>query len=499
MKLYEAFKFAEFERVLTIIESYLTKKVGLVTKSLNIERIRQNDKIEYYGVRFLAPKANMFRLNWLTNPESKSSKIDSVDFWFTNTPEPTMKMRTDNLNIIQILAGIENVLKTEEDFVEKDDYINSFISADLYDQQGVILESFFDFMQLNESHLTKDEKVELVLLKDKMRASKKDRASKEDKLRFVYLRTKEMGFGDIADEVFTFENVEIEENIDPEEEERIKEFTERLNREIPIEEKFRDLKILITSVANGIHTSLIITGTAGVGKTFTVTKTLEDAGLKEGEDWVLIKGKSSPLGMYKSFYEWRDDKLLVFDDCDSVFRNEDGVNILKGALDSSTIRKISWKSTSTFNAAGLTQDEIDKKVLRGKYPDSVTLTSRAMFITNLTKSELLTTDMLAPLLSRASLLDMTFTEDEIIERIRTVIPYMDIFGMDQKEKLEVFDILVSASKAGTLSKDINFRTFEQMCKSKIAVDMHLMRASQKGEATKGIDENTWIEIAARYS
>jgi len=46
-----------------------------------------------------------------------------------------------------------------------------------------------------------------------------------------------------------------------------------------------------------------------------------------------MKGKSSPFGLYSTLYMNRN-KLIVFDDMDSVFKDTDTVNMLKAALDS---------------------------------------------------------------------------------------------------------------------------------------------------------------------
>lgn len=46
------------------------------------------------------------------------------------------------------------------------------------------------------------------------------------------------------------------------------------------------------------------------------------------------------MGLYMALFINRD-KLIVFDDCDSVFGNIDSVNILKAALDSYDTRMVS--------------------------------------------------------------------------------------------------------------------------------------------------------------
>ena len=100
---------------------------------------------------------------------------------------------------------------------------------------------------------------------------------------------------------------------------------------------FEDLVKWTDLVAQRKQASLIVTGSPGVGKTYLVTKRLKD----DKVDYVHVKGRSTAAGLYISLYENRD-RIIVIDDCDSVFKNEDAVNILKGALDSKD-REVSWQ------------------------------------------------------------------------------------------------------------------------------------------------------------
>ena len=70
-----------------------------------------------------------------------------------------------------------------------------------------------------------------------------------------------------------------------------------------------------------------------------------------------MKGRCTPSAMYKFLYN-HYNQICVFDDCDSVFGSEDGMNILKGALDSGNPREISWMTkgpdiVDTFGIDGL--------------------------------------------------------------------------------------------------------------------------------------------------
>ena len=45
--------------------------------------------------------------------------------------------------------------------------------------------------------------------------------------------------------------------------------------------------------------------------------------------------------------------MLVLDDIDSVFKKIEGVNLLKAAIDTSAVRKISWESTTPLKGVGI--------------------------------------------------------------------------------------------------------------------------------------------------
>jgi hypothetical protein len=105
---------------------------------------------------------------------------------------------------------------------------------------------------------------------------------------------------------------------------------------------------------------------------------------------------------------------------------------------------------------------------------------------------------MAALLSRSSLIDMTFTQEEIIERIKEVIPYMSIRGLSTKDKFEVFEFLLNASKTGSFKKPINFRTYLAMCEMKVSMEIQKMRCKEKNIPFTFTDDD-WIRMAVTYS
>ena len=67
-------------------------------------------------------------------------------------------------------------------------------------------------------------------------------------------------------------------------------------------------------------------------------------GMRESHEFVHFKGRATAAGLFVTLYE-NCDKIIILDDCDSVFKDADAVNILKGALDSYDTRNISYITT----------------------------------------------------------------------------------------------------------------------------------------------------------
>jgi hypothetical protein len=166
-------------------------------------------------------------------------------------------------------------------------------------------------------------------------------------------------------------------------------------------------------VADGVQPSAVITGEGGLGKTFTVTKTLESKGYKDISDladfqvgsiinmrkcFTFVKGYSTPKGLYRTLFE-NNKSIIVFDDCDSVLKDPIALNILKSALDSYGKRIISWNA-----------DMRDEDL-----PRSFNFEGRVIFISNLDEGKI---DQ--AIRSRSMMIDLSMTTDQKIERMETI-------------------------------------------------------------------------------
>ena len=209
-----------------------------------------------------------------------------------------------------------------------------------------------------------------------------------------------------------------------------------------INTRFEFLETLVSMIVNKNIPSLLITGEGGLGKTFTVKKVIGEAGLSDvavelqaqrvanaqaeiakvasGEqeddseddfvgleafdrknpgDFIFVKGYSTAKGLYRILFENRD-KIVIFDDCDSIFKNQDAVNLIKAAADSYDERWVSWYSENPFS----------------DLPTSFKFEGQIIFISNFSYHRV---DQ--AIRSRSMCVDLSMSVDQKIERMFKIV------------------------------------------------------------------------------
>jgi len=221
-----------------------------------------------------------------------------------------------------------------------------------------------------------------------------------------------------------------------------------------INERFGFVSDMVTMLAVGDQASVIVTGPGGLGKSFTVTQALRQSGLQDvsltedfevGETmsksaYRVIKGYSTPKGLYRTLYENRNG-VIVFDDCDSVLKDPVSLNLLKGALDSYSRRIISWR-------ADLRDDDL---------PTTFEFKGRVIFISNLSSNQI---DQ--AIITRSMAVDLSMTPQQKIERMKFILD-SDEFMPEYPRAMKLDALNLIDSLRDTV-KEMSLRTLIQVTK-----------------------------------
>ena len=222
-----------------------------------------------------------------------------------------------------------------------------------------------------------------------------------------------------------------------------------------INQRFGFVSDMVMMLARGDQASVVVTGPGGLGKSFTVTKALTDIGmtdvslvddfavgstLNSKKSFRVIKGYSTPKGLYRTLYENREG-VIVFDDCDSVLKDPTSLNLLKGALDSYSRRIISWR-------ADMRDEEL---------PTSFEFKGRVVFISNLSSTQI---DQ--AIITRSMAVDLTMTNDQKVERMRHLLDSGEFMPeFDMAHKVDAMNLIDSLKDT---VKELSLRTLIQVTK-----------------------------------
>lgn len=130
----------------------------------------------------------------------------------------------------------------------------------------------------------------------------------------------------------------------------------------------------VSSIFNGKQSAVIISGPAGCGKSYNVEKKIQEEVRTKNAEFksTHLKGATmSYTGLYKLLWDHRDGGVIVFDDSDKLWDDEDMMNTLKSAMDTSKNRYISTASGGRWvrdlaEEAGVEDDEVRKFEFKGK-------------------------------------------------------------------------------------------------------------------------------------
>ena len=141
-----------------------------------------------------------------------------------------------------------------------------------------------------------------------------------------------------------------------------------------ISERFEILDVLTEATTVGNSRALIVSGPAGLGKSYTVEKRLADWDPNE-INHTIVKGYVRATGLVKLLYQYRNaGQVIVFDDADAIFFDDVSLNLLKAVCDTTERRRVSWLSEGklfdddTATLISPSRAKCDGNVVRLRWP-----------------------------------------------------------------------------------------------------------------------------------
>jgi hypothetical protein len=204
-----------------------------------------------------------------------------------------------------------------------------------------------------------------------------------------------------------------------------------------IAERFEILDIMAEACTLGNSRALIVSGPAGLGKSFTIEKRLAEWDPNE-LNHTIVKGYVRATGLVKLLYQYREaGQVIVFDDADAIFFDDVSLNLLKAVCDTTERRRVSWLSEGK-----LIDDESSELI-----PRSFDFNGSIVFITNYDFDAMIDkghklAPHLAALVSRAHYVDLSMrSRRDYLVRIRQVIRDGLLGDLGIRERAEVITFI----------------------------------------------------------
>ena len=225
-----------------------------------------------------------------------------------------------------------------------------------------------------------------------------------------------------------------------------------------INSRFASLDLMTYGVIDGKYRSLIVSGNPGTGKTFTLEMILESAANKSKILYTGVRGYVRATGLYRLMWEHRHEQcVLLMDDADSIFQDEISLNLLKGGLDTTKRRHISWRSEKIFESAD--GENIPQEF---DFHGAIIFVSNIDFQRSVAQGNKLAVH-LAALMSRSYYLDLNLLSvRELIVRIKSVVEHSGILkemGINKKDQVAILDYIIENQNR---IRELSLRTVTKM-------------------------------------
>lgn len=471
------------DRVATIFRNQIQKAIG--TKLYRYGGPTGFSKIKKgKGITYFYQGTNAIRINYI------GGEVHSISTWqkFTPNSKADRTIKLNGVNLVQNLKEIVSLVKNPSDFKDRVVYdlgegkTNEYYDQELSEANKRVKPVEFLQMVVKSGEARDLSKVRWDIIQSvavmnsvnipavvRKLGLKKKKSDPHKLFDLTSLSTtepsKEEPIKPTKITVSTSDNISVPASKTPNKADTV--FDKVMNMDPKEESKFVDtqffkLKQLSRMVIRGVRNSLIVYGGPGIGKTFTVLETLKEEGL--GGEYTTIKGKITTAALYQTlFLNKSKNDVILMDDTDSVWKDQDAANILKAALDTYPVRTVSWISARTINVTKFGSDQkkemidnVEDKLLTADDPSKIKLPSefefegRIIFISNLGYS-----DFDSAVMTRSLQINMDLTASQIFTRMKGILKFMGPKNMSMDKKLEVFELIQKDFEAKQMKiKDI---------------------------------------------
>jgi hypothetical protein len=439
-RIYNEASFAEgaIDKIINNFLKVVGKRAGLKFKGPVVPYSIQfkNKYGNFEGVKFMTSDyKKAIRINWIAG---KSTSINNIDFW-TSPGSKQKNLDCSELNIVQIV-----------------DLVSTVLGGKAFYKESLFLEASAQF--------TKNERKEIfdeIITSNRIKVNGSDfKAAKILKLANEYAKKKgynPFSFAMVNEYVNNYKNGIYVFGQDPSKGlldkirsgskevvkvdsaadkvwQKLKEdgIEAKLTGEATFKKIVEYTKLLIKGKSS--KKLLIIAGDPGLGKSVEVKKELND---KIGAgNWVKFSGAISAFSLYQELYK-NNGKIMLLDDIDDIYKNKTAVNLLKAATESNDERVIDW-NTRALKGEDESDEMVDddnfedeedgmdddngenkkgkekKKKKAGDVPRKFLYTGRIISLTNLYYK-----DLPGSLLSRALKVEVDFTPEQALDRIKS--------------------------------------------------------------------------------
>ncbi len=189
----------------------------------------------------------------------------------------------------------------------------------------------------------------------------------------------------------------------------------------------------IRAVVQRRTTGFYLYGAPGTGKGHQVRETLLQAGLREGIDFVWVKGAITAKALFQ-LLQRNFDRIIILDDVSQIFKDKNAMQILLAALEANQpgkeYRTVVWATNNN--------------------PERFPFMGGVICLSNLKISNDPVSQALA---SRVDATEYNLTDEEIELTIRHAAS-QGVGGLTARESLEVADYLLAAMRKKGISPDL---------------------------------------------